>query len=145
MNSVYIQIADCCLDQLRSEQKSIFFCRNATRSASICRRNATPGAPHGATVGRQLCRDQQPQQEMGRAIRHFGQIFWANVLSPDFFRKWTFDFNQQFLYPFFGGRKSSNFFGQRPCEKHFFGNWKQLHSDPDCRASFSPSLICISC
>lgn len=77
------------------------------------------------------------------------QSLWPNILGKCFvtrlFGKWTFEFNQQFLYPFFGGRKSSNFFGQRPWKNISLMDGKQQLPDPDCRASFSPSLICISC
>ena len=100
VNSVYIHIADCCLDQLRSEQKSILVCRNATPEVPpfLSKRN-----PWGTT--RSHCWTTTLPWPTTSAKWSSHQALWPNILGKCFvtrlFRKWTFEFNQQFLYLLF--------------------------------------------
>ena len=71
--------------------------------------------------------------------------FWANVLSPDFFVNGHLSSTSSF-FTFFWGRKSSISNGPTAWKNMSLAIVrKQQLQDPDCRASFSPSLICISC
>ena len=144
---IYIQIADCCLDQLRSEQKwlkSILVCRNATRSASIFV-ETQPLGPHtepllddNSAVTNNLSKKwAEPSVTLAK---YFGQMFCHQTFFVNGHLNSTSSF-----FTFFFWKEIFHFFGQRPWKNISLIDGKQQLQDPDCRASFSPSLICISC